>query len=250
MASEKTIAKNVPSLKKLIINYTNLGPIKYNPSQVYLKIEALTTLHDNAALAQKALNEEEITYRNVAGDREELFKPLDKLITRCLRIFQLSEASETIQDGIKTIADKARGVDNRDEPEPPTDPEMTPEEQKHSVIQRSYVMRAENFSRFIIMLDQEPTYLPDSPDQQVAALETLLATLIAKNEETDAAFDVYRTKMADRDKIFFEKDTGLVDIALKSKKYVSGKFGMDSVEYIAIRSIAFARKTKKKKKAN
>lgn len=250
MASEKTLAKNVPNLNQLIINYTNLGPVKYNPSQPRLKIAALITLHTNAKDAQKALNDEEIIYRRVAAEREEAFKPLDSLTTRCLRIFQLSDAPETIQDGIKAIADKVRGVDNRDEeePEPPVDPEMSEEEKKHSVIQRSYVMRAENFGRFIEMLETEPTYLPDSPDQEVTALETLLATFLTENTATDAAFDVYKTKMATRDRIFFDKVEGVVDTALRSKKYVSGKFGMDSDEYNAIKSVPFYRKTKSKKK--
>ena len=238
--SEATIGNNVSNLGLLITNYTNMG-VGYNPGKVAYKLPALNTLKTNAGNAHKALGEEKQAYRLIVAGRAAAYKPLKKLVTRCLNIFLASDALEQVKNGARSLARKLRGEDTSTPPPPPV-PGQTPEENQHSTIQQSFAMIAENFGLFIEMLRAEPTYLPGKDDIKLVALDALLVTLLAKNGEVDTAFVEWKAKLSDRDKIFFDETGGLVDVALGTKKYILGDFGSDSPEYNAIKGIKFTRK--------
>ena len=238
--SEATIGKNVTNAGLLIINYTNMG-VAYNPGKDAYKLPALNTLKNTADLAHKNVGDKKQAYRLKVAERAAAYNPLKKLVTRCLNIFLASDALEQVKDGARALADKVRGR-NTSTPPPPPVPGQTPEENQHSTIQQSYSMIAENLGLFIEMLRAEPTYLPGKDDIKLPALDALLATLLAKNTEVDTAFVVYKTALADRDKIFFDETGGLVTIALGTKLYIKGDFGTDSPEYNAIKGIKFRRK--------
>ncbi len=242
--SEKTIGNNVDSLGKLITKFTEMGP-RYNPGRDALKLTSLNTLKIAAAAAHKAVGDSKLAYGRIVAERAAAYKPLDRLVTRCLNIFLTSDALDQVKNGAKTLADKIRGVDNNTAPPPPADPNQTPEEKKHSTMQLSFTMKLENFSLFIEMLMNEPTYLPGSDDIKVDTLQALSDSFTAKNGEVDTAFVLWKTKLGERDHLFFDDKTGLVDVALDTKKYIKGDFGTDSDEYKAISGITFTRKKKK-----
>jgi hypothetical protein len=238
--SEATIGKNVPNLGLLITNYTNMGE-GYKPGKEAYSLTALNTLKTSAGNAHDALGVQWVDYRRVVAERAAAYQPLSKLVTRCLNIFLASDALEQVKDGARALARKIRGEDTSTPPPPPV-PGQTPQENQHSTIQQSFAMIAENFGLFIEMLRAEPTYLPGKDDIKLAALDALLVTLLAKNAGVDTAFVLWKTKMSDRDKVFFDATTGLVDVALGTKLYVKGDFGTDSPEYNAIKGIKFTRK--------
>lgn len=238
--SEATIGSNVTGLGLLITNFTNMG-VAYNPGKDAYKLPALNTLKTNAALAHKNVGDKKLAYRLVVAERAAAYRPLKKLVTRCLNIFLASDALEQVKDGARALARKVKGEDNSTPPPPPV-PGGTPEENKHSTMQQSFGMIAENFGLFIEMLRAEPTYLPGKDDIKLPALDALLASLLAKNTAVDTAFVVYKTALADRDKVFFDETGGLVTIALGTKKYILGDFGSDSPEYAAVKGIKFVRK--------
>jgi hypothetical protein len=242
--SEKTLGNNVDSLGKLITKYTEMGTA-YSPGREALNLSALNALKTAAAAAHKAVGDQKLAYGRIVAERAAAYKPLDKLVTRCLNIFLTSDALDQVKDGAKTLANKVRGMGSSPTPPPPTTPEQTPEEKKHSTMQQSFTMKLENFGLLIEMFRNEPTYLPGKDDIKVDALKNLSETLAAKNGAVDAAFVLYKSKLGERDRVFFDEKTGLVDIALDTKKYIKGDFGTDSDEYKAISSISFTRKKKK-----
>lgn len=238
--TEATIGSNVTNLDRLIIKYTDMGT-DYNPGKVTYKLPALTTLKNTASLAHKNVGDKKQAYRLKVAERAAAYKPLNMLTTRCLNIFLASDALPQVKDGTKALANKVRGKDTSTPPPPPV-PGETPEDNKHSTIQQSFAMIAENFGLFIEMLRAEPTYLPGKDDIKLVALDALLVTLLAKNTEVDTAYVVYKTALSNRDKIFFDETSGLVTIALGTKKYILGDFGSDSPEYAAIKGFKFIRK--------
>lgn len=241
--SEATIGSNLTSLDKLIAKYTEMGT-GYNPGRDAQKLPALITLKATAALAHKAVGDKEQAYSLVAAGREAVFAPLDKLVTRCLNGFQNSDALGPTKDRAKTLADKIRGVDKSTPPTPPAPGQ--PEDKGYSNSQQSYGMIAENFGLFIEILREEPTYLPGKDDIKLPALEALLATMLAKNLEVEPKLVAYKTALSNRNNIFFAPETGLVDVALGSKKSVKSDFGTDSPEYNAVKGVKFVRPKKKK----
>lgn len=238
--SEATIAKNVTSFGQLITRYTDMGA-GYSPGKVAYKLPALNTLKTNAAAAHEALGVQWVEYRRVVAERAAVFKPLAKLVTRCLNIFLSSDALPQVKNGAKALADKVRGVDTSKSPPPPP-PGGMPQEDSHSTVQQSYVMRAENFGLFVEMLRAEPSYLPGKDDLKLPALDALKAVFDTKYTETDTAFMMWKSRLNARDTLFFTEDMGLVDIALATKKYVLGDFGSSSQEYLAVKPIRFYRK--------
>lgn len=242
--SEATIGSNLTSLDKLIAKYTEMGAA-YNPGKDSQKLPALITLKTTAALAHKTVGDREQAYSLVAAGRDAVFAPLDKLVTRCLSGIQNSDALDITKDRAKTLADKIRGVDTSTPPPPPAPGE--PEADGYSTRQLSYGMIAENFGLFIEILRAEPTYLPGSDDIKLPALDALLATMLAKNLEVEPPLVAYKTALSNRNNIFFAPKTGLVDIALGTKKAVLADFGTNSPEYAAVKGIKFVRLKKKKK---
>lgn len=238
--SEATHGKNLSNFGLLITNYTNMG-VAYNPGKASLKLVGLNALKTDAAAAHKLVGEEWVEYRRIAAERAVGYKPLNRLVTRCLNILLSSEALEPVKDGAKALANKIRGK-NSSAPTPEPVPGETPQEKKHSTSQQSFVMKAENFGLFIEMLRAESTYLPGKDDIKLVALDALLATLVAKNGTVDTAFVNWKAALSDRDKLFYDETTGMLDVAYDSKLYVKGDFGSDSPEYNAVKSIKFRRK--------
>lgn len=240
MASEATIGSNVTSLGKLIAKYTDMGA-DYKPSRADLELAVLISLKSDAAAAHKALGISEQAYGLVAAGRKAAFKPLDKLVTRCLNAFLNTDALEETQHAAKMKADKIRGTPtNKPKPAAPGEPQ----EDAYSTAQQSYGMIAENFGLFIEILAAEPTYLPGKDDIKVGALGELLATLLAKNTEVEAPYVTWKKALALRDKLFFEEKTGLVDRGQATKKYILSEFGTGSPEYNAVKGVRFRNKSK------
>ncbi|GEM_PF-4372750 len=228
--SEATIGSNLTSLDKLIAKYTEMGP-SYNPGKVSQQLSSLVTLKTTAAAAHKAAGEAKDKFSLIAAERDAIFAQLRKLTTRCLNAFQNSDALDTVKNIAKSRADKIRGMDT-------TGPEGP------STSQQSYGMIAENFGLFIELLRAEPTYLPGKDDIKLPALDALLVTMLAKNLEVEPVLVAYKSALSNRDEIFFAKNTGLVDIAQGTKKYILSDFGTDSPEYAAVKGIKFRRKSK------
>lgn len=238
---DATIGSNLTSLGKLTAKYTEMGP-NYNPSKESIKLISLTTLLENATATHKDVGDARLAYQLITAERAASFMPLDKLVTRCLNTFLTTDALDTVKDNSKTLAKKIRGIATNKPPKKKVESDQETADKNHSTIQQSYGMITENFGLFIEMLRSEPTYLPNKDDIKPAALDALLATMIAKNASVELPYVRWKTALSSRDNLFFAEKTGLVDRALDSKKYVLGDFGSNSPEYNAVKGIKFTRK--------
>lgn len=253
LQSDTGNAPNLDNFLKLKHNCSTFNP-PYDPGRAELKLSALNTLYNDCDNAQKALNSKSDVYHRLVADRSATYKTLSPITTQCLAIFKSCGAlPQTVSRAI-TLANKIRGIDTRkdepgEEPTPETPPEtenpndsnnetnMTEEDKRYSVSQMSFVMRAENFSKFVIMLSQEPKYLPSNNDLKVTALETFLATLIQYNESIHIYYQDYKAALENRNRLF----TGMIDIALDVKEVVKGDYGTKSNAYQSIKSLKFIR---------
>ena len=230
--SETGHARNVGNLQTLVNHCTGLGPV-YQPSQNRLKLAALNPQLAVCQAANTAVKDPLIAYNGKVSLRKKRYEPLDKLITRLLSIFLLTEALEQVKDFAKTIADKIRGKKNK----PPAVPGQDP----HSTSQQSFVMLADNFETFIGILDAEPTYAPAETELQVATLQTMLTSMNTLNNETDLAHQLLKGVRTTRNSALYAEGTGLVDTALDVKKYLKGAFGTSSPNYKAVSGLKFVR---------
>lgn len=237
--SETGHAKNVANFKTLINSVTGMGE-GYRPSDDALRPDALNTLYTSASVANSAVKDPLATYNRKVSERSALYKPLSKLVTRLLAMFNRSKAEKQVKSNAKTIADKIRGTSKRPSPTPPP-AEGQPVPDAHSTSQQSFVMRADNFETFIGILKAEPTYTPAETELQVATLEAMYTDMKRLNDEADVTYQALQRVRTARNKVLYALETGLVDVAAAVKEYVKAAFGTGSTEYKGISGLKFTR---------
>lgn len=250
--SETGHAKNVANFEDLISFCTGYGA-SYNPSKAAIKLPALNTLLTSARNSLIAVNTAVSPYNIAVNAREIAFAPLSKLVTRIINSLDATDATTQIVKDAKTFARKIQGgrADKLPPPPPPPNPAdkiilpsppptplpITPIHVSAS--QMSFDSRIENFSKLILLLTNEPLYIPNETDLKLVTLNTLLTSL--KNTNTAVVNNTTPMSNAriNRNKILYLAVTGLFDIQKEVKKYVKSVFGTSSPEYKQISGIKF-----------
>ncbi len=239
--SETGHAKNVANLETLI-SYAEGYGTDYNPSNPDITIKAMQALRVNAKASLSVVNKAMTPYGKAVENREILFTPLNKLITRCMDAFVSSKASKQAIDNLKTPARKIKGTRATKKEGPkidPANPDAVPQDNSISVSQLSYDMRVENFEKFIEVLKVETNYKPNETDLQTATLEALYADMNDKNTLVkDAAKPLNNARIA-RNKILYHPVTGLVQIATEAKNYIRSVYSLASPQYKQVSKLAF-----------
>ncbi len=239
--SETGHAKNVANLQTLI-TYSNGYGAEYNPSNPDITINAMQSMHTSAKASLSLVNKTLAPYSKAVENREIIFAPLNKLITRSVKAFVASKVSKQALDNLKTPARKIKGARAKKKAEPkidPANPEALAQDTSISVSQMSYDMRVENFEKFIEVLKVEPNYKPNETDLQTAPLEALYADMLVRNKLVkDAAEPLSNARIA-RNKILYGEVSGLVKTATEAKNYIISVYGVKSPQHKQIMRLAF-----------
>jgi len=229
-------AKNVANFEDIISFCTGYGAT-YNPSQNRIKLAPLNSLHTNAQSALNNVNIALAPWIISVNERQLAYEPLSKLTTRLINALDASGETAKIVADARTIGRKITGVRKSKKIDSPN-----PEDKKSiSASQQSYDNRLENFSKLKVLLEQVSIYDPNETELKIATLEILITDLKTKNTAVVSTTTPLSNARIDRDKILYNKNTGLIDVALEVKKYVKSVFGASSPEYKQISSIRFTR---------
>lgn len=225
--SEKGHGKNVANFGHLITFCSGYGA-DYNPTKESIKPAALAAKYTEALNSLDTLNEKLPAYSKAVHDRERLFAPLSKFVTRIVLAATIADTSKQLMVDVKNIARKLKGsrakaIDNT----PPVDPGNPGSEahKKHSVSQLSFDNRIDNMDKLIKVLGAIPGYKPNETDLSIAGLNRLLTDMKTVNTETLNAYVDVSNQRINRNKILYAHATGLVDIALDVKIYIQSAFG-------------------------
>lgn len=239
--SETGIAVNISNFKLLIDHCVALGG-DYNPSNAKLTTANMTTQWTTI----KGLHQTVITAlqgsKGPINDRQLLFAPTDKLVTRTLGYFRSTEADAEIVADAKGLADKYRGYGGK--PKTLADGSLNPE--FVSVSHRSYVQKCDTLKQLMELYKGDVNYAPNEVELQVSTLSGLVATMEAMNEGIGGILAPLENARLARAKAMETPKTGLVDVGLDCKDYILGAFGAGSGEYKAVAKIKFTRTVKKK----
>lgn len=241
--SETGHAKNVANFGELISFCTGYGA-SYNPNKAALQLTSLTTLQTVAANKLAAVNTLLTPWSNAVSEREIIFKPLSKLITRVINALDASDVPSQILDNAKTIARKIQG--RRSSPKnntSQTDPAAPEEESAKNISasQMSFDNRIENLDKLIQLLSAQTAYAPNETELTTESLTTLLAEMRSANTTAIEAYTPLSNSRIDRDNTLYKEDAGLVDIAGDVKKYVKSVFGASSPQYKQISGLKFVK---------
>ena len=242
--SETGHAKNVANFQDLI-SFCNGYGASYNPNKASITLAALGTKQTDAITALAAVNTNIPASTNAINQREILFNPLNKLITRVLNAVAASDVSKQVIDDVKTIARKLQG--KRATPKIPTiiDDPTTPanESQKSiSASQMSFDQRIQNMDKLIQLLTSLPGYKPNEPELSIAALTTLFNNMIAANTAAINAYTPLSNARIERNKILYNDITGLVTVAANVKTYIKSLFGATSPQYSQVNKLKFTKR--------
>ena len=241
--SETGHAKNVTNLESLITSIIALET-SYNPSRDSIKLPALQALLTASTESLNAVNIAQAAYSNAVAARKVAFEPFSKLITRVMNSLKASGASTQVVQSARTIVRKLQGRR--------ASAKITEEEKKAleaegkevnqiSASQMSFDNRIENFDRLIMLLSSIPLYNPNEAELKVETLKALHNQLKEKNTEVILPIVQLSNSRMNRNKILYNENTGLVDVALDSKTYIKSIFGATSPQYKQISKLRFIR---------
>jgi glutamyl/glutaminyl-tRNA synthetase len=241
--SETGHAKNVTNLESLITSIIALGTT-YNPSRDSIKLTALQTQFDASKESLNTVNIAQAAYSNAVAARKVAFQPFSQLITRVYNSLKATDTTIQVDQNARTIVRKLQGRR--------ASAKITEEEKKAleaegkevnqiSASQMSFDNRIENFYKLIMLLSSVPLYNPNEEELKIEALKALHSQLKAKNTEVILPAVQLSNSRISRNKILYNENTGLVDIALDSKTYIKSIFGATSPQYKQISKLKFIR---------
>lgn len=241
MASKSEVghAKNVANFQDLLAFVRGYGA-NYSPSKESLKVPQLEDLHNKAKDSLINVTEKNTVFNNSVNARMATFSELRPLSTRLVNALDASEASDKLVIDAKGFNRKIQGKRASKKLEP-IDPDQ-PAPNTISTSQQSFDQMIEHFHGFISILESEPSYAPNENDLKVVTLKAKLQDLKDKNDQTAEEYTSISNARLDRDKILYEYDVGLVDVAGEVKKYVKSVFGASSAQFGLIKGIKFSKK--------
>ena len=234
--SEVGHAKNIANLNALNTHIQALG-ILYHPSNPKLLLTNLQNKYTIAFQEQEGVNTLVAPYSISVDEREALFQPLSKELTKLRRAYKATESVTQKQlDDFMTISRKLRGTKKYT-----AKTDTTPEEEglHHSVSQISFDQRTNNMDLLISLLQNTPNYNPNEVEYKVQTYQNLKTQMLAKTQAVTNAFIPLNMARSTRNKTLYTSEDNLVDLANTAKSYLFTILDSDSAQYKAISQIQF-----------
>ena len=234
--SEVGHAKNIANLNLLNTNIIALGSI-YNPSNEKLKLDKLQLLYINSLNQQVSVNNLVAPYSLAVDQREAIFKPLNRQLTKLRKAYKATDGVTQVQlEDFMTIIRKLKGI-SKTKKTTSTDPNDA--QNSHSTSQMSYDQRTNTMDSLISLLQNTPNYNPNETEYKVETYLDLKAKMLAKTQAVADTFVPLNNARNERNNTLYNSEDNLVDIANKVKDYLFTILDADSVQYKAISKIKF-----------
>lgn len=246
--SETGNAKNVSNFNLLIQFIIGFGT-QYNPTKAKLQLANMQAKHTSCDAKLNNVITDNTAFNNRVNERIIEFSDVNPLSTRLINALEATDASPEKVNNAKTFNRKIQGK-RANTSTPPSgvggliDPN-TPASTTISTSQQSYGQKIQHFAGILSVIETEPTYAPNETDLTIVTVTTKKANLISRNNAVTTAYATISNTRLLRDKDLYEDETGMVDIALESKKYIKSVFGATSPEYNQIKGIEFKKPKKK-----
>lgn len=228
--------KNVSNTETLI-EYCNAFGARYNPSNEDLLIANLVAMHLTAKQKLINVSTQKSAFKEVEGQRIQLFAPYKKLATRIINALSSSGAPATVIADAITINRKMQGT-RAPGSKAKFDKDGKPIK-RISVSQQSYDSKIQHLSALIELLSREQKYNPNEEELKVATLKAYLQQLEQINKALKVANSPYTNALIDRNKFFYTPQTGMIATVQLVKNYVLSAFLSTSPEYALVSSLTF-----------
>ena len=234
--SEKGHAKNIANANLLNTYIVQLSAI-YNPSNPKLLLSNLQNSYTNSFSHQESVNTLVAPYSIAVDNRESVFAPQSKKITKLRKAYKATDGVTQAQlEDFMTIARKLKGI-RKVNNAPTTD--TTVEQTQHSTSQMSYDQRTNNYDLLISQLQNTPNYNPNEAEYQIATLQAEKAQMLQATQGVANTFVPLNNARSIRNNSMYLSEDNLVDTFNKAKDYLFTILDSNSVQYKAIAKIKF-----------
>lgn len=234
--SEKGHARLLANLNQLNLNIAALGA-DYNPSNESIKLNKLKELFENGSVLQKKLNELQAPYTLAVDNREEIFIPFLKQITKIKKAyFSTSGVDKAQKNDFMTISRKLKGIKKyKSKKKDETNDEVN----EHSISQMSYDQRTNNMDFLISLLQNTPNYNPNETEYQISFLSDLKTKMLLSTNAVAETFLPYVLARRNRNDFFYHNPDSIVESAIKARDYLYSIIDKNSPQYIVISKLRF-----------
>ena len=234
--SEKGHARNIANATLLNTTISQLGAL-YNPSNPILKLANLQDIYNKSFSDQQQVNVAVAPYSVAVNNREIIFAPVSKKITKLRKVYKTTERVTAVQlEDFMTIARKLKGI-RKDKNTTTTDPAEV--QKQHSTSQMSYDARTNNMDLLISLFQNTPNYNPNETEYQIATLQSEKSQMLQATQAVANTFIPLNTARDTRNKTMYTSPNNLVDTFNKAKDYLFTILDSDSVLYKTISKIKF-----------
>ena len=237
--SEVGHAKNIANLNLLNTNIIALGAI-YVPSNPKILLTNLQLFYTNGFNQQKSVNTLLGPYSLAVDDRELIFKPLNRELTKLRKAYKATQGVTPAQlEDLMTIIRKLKGV-SKTKIKEPIDPAAAAVQ--YSTSQLSYDQRTNNMDLLIALLQNTPNYNPNEIEYKVATITAKKALMLAKTQAVANTYIPLNNARSTRNKTFYNNPDNVVDFANTAKDYIFTILDANSEQYKAIARIKFKKR--------
>ena len=254
---------NVANFLRLIEYVESLGST-YTPPVSSLQPSNLRALHQQAKQAIENLNDANSLLQNATNLRQTAFKDIDIFANQVINYFSVFDVPEKAIDDARSFLRKMQGTKTQKSTDNDTDtddsddiyvnPNMTPPAvispadtpdtdpvtRAYSTSQRSFVKRAEHFSKLISRIAVEPDFMPNAPEYQISTLQSKAADIVNTTAEVVRLATDADTKRINRSKVLYTNPISIYKIAKKVKNYLKSLFPRNTPEHSNFMSISFS----------
>ena len=237
--SEVGHAKNIANLNLLNTHIIALGTT-YNPSNPKLLLTNLQSIYTTTFLYQESVNTLVAPYSIAVDEREAIFKPLNRELTKLRKAYKATEGvTQAELEDFMTIIRKLKGVKKTTVTVSTNSEE---EADSHSTSQMSYDQRTNTMDLLISLLQNTPNYNPNENEFKVATYQTKKASMLAKTQAVADTFVPLNNARSIRNTSLYNSEDNLVDVANKAKDYLFTILDSSSAQYKAISKIKFKKR--------
>lgn len=237
--SETGHAKNVANLNLLNTNIIAVGTI-YNPSNSKLLLANLQSIYTNTFSQQESVNNLVAPYSVAVDEREVIFKPLNRELTKLRKAYKATEGVTQVQlEDFMTIVRKLKGV-RKTAIATSTNPDEA--QVNYSTSQMSFDQRTNNMDLLISLLQNTPNYNPNETEYKTATYQDKKAQMLLKTQAVADTYVPLNNARSTRNNSLYLSEDNLVDIANKAKDYLFTILDANSAQYKAISKIKFKKR--------
>ncbi|WP_293870201.1 hypothetical protein, partial [Flavobacterium sp.] len=209
----------------------------YNPSNPKLLLTNLQNIYTNSFAHQESVNTLVAPYSIAVDNRENVFAPVSKKITKLRKAYKATEGVTQAQlEDFMTIARKLKGIRKVNNTQT-TD--TTVEQTQHSTSQMSYDQRTNNYDLLISLFQNTPHYTPNETEYQIATLQAEKVQMLQATQGVANTIVPLNNARSIRNNSMYLSEDNLVDTFNKAKDYLFTILDSNSVQYKAIAKIKF-----------